>query len=321
MTLRLSFQRAAVGVDVGGTKCLGVRVDATGNIVARHRLATPSRPGELVERVIEVLKVLREPGDAIGVGVPGLVDRDGNLAFGPNVKRVANLPVAQPLRDHLGPRVTLAVENDATCHAWAESMLGSAVDVDHAILVTLGTGIGGGLIINGVPFVGHHGYAGEFGHQLIDSRGVRCTCGRDGCWETVASGRALGRFGREAAQAGEAPAVVERAGGDPENVRGEHVTSAAVEGDPGALAILDTFSYWVGVGLANLTQVFDPECIILGGGVLHTPDVVLPPVRRALERALRSPQERQAPPVVAATFGPEAGAVGAALLAATRPGA
>ena len=134
-------------------------------------------------------------------------------------------------------------------------------------MVTLGTGIGGGLLQGGTLLTGAHGFAGELGHMVVDPSGPPCPCGRRGCWERFASGGGLGRLAREAAQAGQLPEVVALAGGDPEAVRGEHVTAAARAGDPGALAVIGQLGWWVALGLANLVAVVDPSMVVLGGGL------------------------------------------------------
>src|SRR5206468_11187 len=177
--------------------------------------------------------------EAIGVGVPGLVDRDGRLAVGPNLPGIANLSIRDEL--HARTRLPVAVDNDATCATWAEVKLGAAKGASEAFMVTLGTGIGGGVVSQGVLQRGANGFAGEPGHMVVDPKGPPCPCGRRGCWERFASGSGLARLAREAAEAGRGHRLVELAGGDVEGVRGEHVTRAAMEGDVEALEVFREF--------------------------------------------------------------------------------
>jgi glucokinase len=183
------------------------------------------------------------------------------------------------------------------------------------VLVTLGTGIGAGLVAGGRLYRGAHGFAGEPGHMVIDPNGPPCPCGRRGCWERFASGSGLGRLARDAAAAGRARRVVDLAGGDPEDVRGEHVTRAALDGDGEAIEVMREFAWWFAVGVANLVNILDPEVVIVGGGLAEAGDVFLEPAREAFARLVLAPDHRPLVPIRNAEFGPEAGAIGAALLA------
>ena len=182
-------------------------------------------------------------------------------------------------------------------------------------MVTLGTGIGGGIVVDGRIQVGSSGFAGEIGHMVVDPSGPPCPCGRRGCWERYASGAGLGVRAREAAMAGRLHDVVRRSGGDPESVRGEDVSAAAAAGDPEARRVIEEVGWWIGFGLANLAGVLDPECFVLGGGLVGAGDLLVDSARRRLRRARRRGSRRPAPLVVAAAFGERAGAVGAALSA------
>ncbi len=176
-------------------------------------------------------------------------------------------------------------------------------------MVTLGTGIGGGAVVGGRLMLGAHGFAGEIGHMVLDPHGPPCPCGKRGCWERFASGTGLGRLAREAAQAGRLDEVVRLAGGDPEAVRGEHVTAAALAGDPGALEVMDTFAWWLALGLANLANALDPSVIVLGGGVIAAHAAVMGPVRRAFASWWRRPRTGRwasCPPSSASGPGPSA---------------
>lgn len=309
----------AIGIDLGGTKCLGVVIDPSGSIVAEHRVATPDGAEAVLEAVAEVATALGGgPGATVGVGMPGLVDAGGVMAFAANLPGVVDLAVRALLEKRLaGVRVT--VDNDANCAAWSEHRLGAARDCDHVVLATLGTGIGGGVVSEGRLVRGAHGFGGEIGHMVVDRNGPECPCGQRGCWERFASGDALGRMGREAAEGGAAPRLVELAGGDPHEVRGEHLTHAAAEGDTVALELVSHFAWWLALGLANLANLLDPERFVIGGGVVETGELVLAPARAAFAQMLQGAAYRPEVPIVAAVMGEHAGAVGAALLGAAVP--
>lgn len=312
-----------IGVDIGGTKILGVAVDTSrpgGPLMAEVRRPTPRGGTAIVGAIVEVVRAAtQEAGavdvDAVGVGLPGLVDRTGVLRSGPNLPGVVDLDVEGPLRAALAGPVVVS-ENDANCAAWAERERGACRGASDAVVVTLGTGIGAGVIAGGELFRGAHGMAGEAGHMIVDPRGPRCPCGRRGCWERYASGSGLGFLAQEAAVAGRAEAVVALAGGDPEAVRGEHVTAAARSGDAGALAVIDEFGWWVALGLANLVNVFDPELVVVGGGLVAEGDLLLAPTRDAFGTLVLGAGHRPSVPIVAAEMGERSGAAGAALLAA-----
>jgi glucokinase len=303
-----------VGIDVGGTKCLGVALDAEGNLLREDRRPTPRGTGS-VDRLIDTLVELAGSlgqYDSLGVGVPGLVTREGVLRAAPNLDGVADFDVAGGLRARVDTRVR--VDNDATCAALAEWRLGAGRGSNDMILVTLGTGIGGGVVAGGALQRGHNGFAGEFGHMVIDPYGPPCVCGRRGCWERYASGSGLARLAREAAVGRRVSRVLDLADGDPEAVRGEHVQKAAREGDRDALAVIDEFGKWVALGLVNLTNALDPDVFVLGGGLAVGADLYLEPIQRWFGELIYSPDLRTHPRVAFAYWNERAGAVGAALL-------
>ncbi len=305
-----------VGIDVGGTKALGVALDDTGAVVAEDRRPTPRGDDSLeplVDTLVELAQSLGVEG-SLGVGVPGLVTRDGVLRAAPNLDGVADFEVGRLVAERLEHPVS--VDNDATCATVAEWQLGAAAGTDNMMLVTLGTGIGGGLVANGAVQRGLNGFAGEFGHMVVHPNGPRCPCGRRGCWERYASGSGLAMLAREAATGRRLRAVVEHAGGDPQNVRGEHVQAAAREGDEDALAVIDDFGRWVALGLSNLTNAFDPEMFVLGGGLAAGAELYLDPIVRWYKELLYQPHLRPLPRIEFAQWGPLAGAVGAALMPA-----
>jgi glucokinase len=304
-----------IGIDVGGTKLLAIAIDEAGNVSGERRVPTPEGSSALIDSFVAVVEAERAgaPVDAVGVGAAGLVDRDGVLHLGPNLPGVRNLAIKALLEERL--QLPVQVDNDATCAAWGERELGAAKGSDDVVVVTLGTGIGGGLVLDGHLYRGAHGFAGEVGHIKVDPNGVPCPCGGRGCWERSASGSALGRFGREAGEGGRAVRVVELAGGDFHDVRGEHVGAAARDGDPEALELMNRFAWWVAQGLANLADVFDPDTIVVGGGMLESADLFLDRSREVFPDLVLAGPERPAVDIVPATLGERAGAIGAALVA------
>ncbi len=303
-----------VGLDVGGTKVLGVALDDMGVVIAEGRRDTPRGDDSLAPLIDTLVELARSLGveRSLGIGVPGLVTRDGVLRAAPNLDGVADFDVGGSMAKRLGHPVS--VDNDATCATVAEWQQGAATGTENMMLVTLGTGIGGGVVANGVLQRGANGFAGEFGHMVVHPDGPRCPCGRRGCWERYASGSGLAMLAREAATGKRLEAVVERAGGDPQNVRGEHVQAAAREGDEEALAVIDDFGRWVALGLSNLTNAFDPEMFVLGGGLAAGAELYLDPIVAWYGELLYQPNLRPLPRIEFARWGPLAGAVGAALL-------
>jgi glucokinase len=328
------------GIDIGGTKVLGIALSPLDAIVAEARVPTPAAPAhpepvdgpgdtgvEVAYAIADVVAQLdaavwlsKVPGVAgpdgppVGVGAPGMLDREGRLRFAPNLPQAHGVNWKVLIGERL-PGRRIVVENDANLAVLAEHRLGAARGYQHVVMVTLGTGIGGGLIIDGRVQVGGHGFAGEIGHMVVDPAGPPCPCGRRGCWERFASGGGLGLMAREAALAGRLPEVVALAGGDPEGVRGEDVTAAAVAGDPDARRVIEQVGWWVGFGLANLACVLDPECFVLGGGLVGAGDLLIDSARRAFDELVEGGATRPATAIVTAAFGERAGAVGAALAA------
>ena len=306
------------GVDVGGTKVLGVLVDPArpSEVVDEARVPTPGGEGAVLDAIAGVVSTLARrseaPVVALGVGIAGLVDRGGTLRVGPNLPGLRGVRVGHGLDARLG--LPVRVDNDATCAAWAEHIAGAARGVADAVCVTLGTGIGAGVVAEDELVRGAHGFAGEAGHMVIDPRGPLCPCGRRGCWERFASGSGLGRLGREAAEAGRFPRGIVLAGGVADGVRGEHVTRAAAEGDADALVVLREFAGWVALGIGNLVSLLDCSLVVIGGGLVEAGEPLIEAVRAALPERVMSAEERPDLRVVAAELGEHAGAIGAALL-------
>ena len=318
----MNGQKAAIGLDMGGTKTAGLLLDADCRVISAHTLPTPSRDGpEAVLATLEAVTTrLRSDAAALdisvvalGVGVPGLVTITGELRFAGHLGGPVGLDLATLLPERFG--LPTVVENDNTCAGYAEWSAGAGQGFDDLLYVGLGTGIGGGIIAGGVPQRGAHGFAGEVGHIVTDPLGGPCTCGRRGCWELTASGTALGRQAEQAITDGHwiAPSGLARP------LSGATVMAQAALGVAGALQVLDGFARHLAVGLVDLTLVLDPGCIVLGGGAMTRHDLLLPAVRERFGHLLGdSSSARPVPELRAASFGPDAGAVGAALLAFAR---
>ncbi|GAB7004246.1 ROK family glucokinase [Nocardioides sp. AN3] len=308
-----------IGVDIGGTKVLAGEVLPDGTVGRTARRSTPGRQVDvalvedaLTEAVFEVADGRRI--DAVGLAAAGFVD-----AAGERVMFAPHLPWRMdPTRARLEARwgVPVALDNDANCAARAEYALGVARGYTDVVMITLGTGIGGSLILGRTLLRGHNGMAGEFGHMQVVPEGQSCECGGFGCWEQYCSGNALVRFAR--AQLGSRPTLLHDAcGGDPAALTGPMVTEAAHLGDAVAQEAYTSVASWLGVGVANLVAAFDPELVVIGGGVSAAGDLLLEPAREALAQSLVGAGHREIPPLRQARFGPEAGIVGAADLART----
>jgi glucokinase len=307
-----------IGIDVGGTKIEGVLVDAQredGAILDRRRVETPATDAEESSQAIVAVALAlmsgREIG-AVGVGAAGLVGLDGVVHFAPNIAW-REFPLAERIRRGVG--VPVMVDNDANVAAWAEYRFGAGQGSACMLLVTVGTGIGGGIVAGGRLFRGANGFAAEIGHVIVEPDGPLCGCGNLGCWETVASGRAIERLGREAARERPGSLMAELAGGDPARVTGPEVTAAARQGDPAATRILSQVGRRLGQGIAGLANVLDPDVIVVGGGAIEAGDLLLEPAREAFLDAVEGASNRPEVRIIPAALGNDAGAVGAADLA------
>jgi glucokinase len=305
----------AIGIDVGGTKINSFRVARDGEILDRKNIPTPADDAEAMLAQMTDLAgaMLTDDVIAVGVGAAGLVDAaDGVLRFAPNLPW-RDLPIAARMREALG--LPCQVDNDASMAAYGEFRFGAGRGYLHMLLVTVGTGIGGGIISDGRLFRGAHGFASEIGHIIVEPGGPRCGCGNLGCWEQVAAGRAIDRLGREAAREHPDSPLVRLAGGDPEKVTGRLVTQAAQEGDETAIGVLAAVGRRLGEGIAGLVNILDPQIVVVGGGAIVAGDLLLDPARVAFIDAVEAPEHRPRVPIAAAQLGNDAGAVGAATLA------
>lgn len=306
----------AIGIDIGGTKIAAGVVTADGRIVDRALLPTPmdDEPATILAMrgVIEELRRRHPAVEAIGVGAAGLVDwPSGRIRWAPH-NAYRQLPLRRLLHEATG--LPTVVDNDANAAAWAEARYGAGVGSNHMVLLTVGTGIGGGLVLDGRVYRGNSGLGAEVGHMIVDPDGDPCECGNVGCLEAMASGSALGRAGRLAAKADPGGRLA-RLAGDPERVTGQLVFQAAQQGDATATELFERLGFWLGVGIASLVTIFDPELVVIGGGLVHTGDLLLKPARASMERYTFGQMHRELPPVVPARLGSDAGMVGAATLA------
>lgn len=317
----------SIGIDIGGTKVSGGVLDEDGRILVRTRRGTPDRssaPRVVEDTIVEVIEeLLREAEEAgverpstVGVGAAGFVAADrATVVFAPHLSWRN-----EPLRASLGDRVSLPIfiDNDANAALWAEHRFGAARGATHAVMITLGTGIGGAIIVGGHLMRGRYGIAGEFGHMQVVPGGQRCECGNRGCWEQYSSGNALVREARGLAMANSPMAtdLLAHVDGDANALTGPVLTDVARAGDPTATELLAEIGHWLGVGLANLAAALDPEVFVIGGGVSAAGDLLLGPARNTFARQLTGRGYRPASRIVAARFGPDAGLIGAASLGA-----
>jgi glucokinase len=306
-----------IGIDAGGTKLLGGVIDA-GLVVHHrvHRLWRGADRGEVLDVMIEAVDEARAAAPdvaAVGFGIPSLVDR----ARGVSVMSV-HLPLdGVPFRDLMHERLDLPVyvDNDATAATVAEHRFGAARGARHAVLLTLGTGIGGGLVIDGRIYRGSSGAGAELGHMVVDLDGPPCQgdCPGRGCLEALASGGAVAREGLAAARRDPGSALG-RALTAGREITGALVTELAHDGDESARSVLELIGRHLGAGVTGLVNVFNPEVVVIGGGVVAAGELLLEPVRRVVAEQALHPSREQVR-VVPAHFGDEAGMLGAALLA------
>lgn len=306
--------RSAIGIDVGGTKVGGLLVGEDGEVLAQETADTPAEDVEAtmetIYRVAHALSGRGEP-EGIGIGAAGMVDFEaGTLRFAPNLAW-KEVHIRDLVREHTG--LSTVVDNDANVAAWGEYRFGAGRGYRDVLVVTVGTGIGGGIISGGRLLRGAHGFAGEIGHFIVEPGGPWCGCGNQGCWEQVASGRALDRAAREGAETRPDSLIATLGGGH--GAEGRHVWEAARRDDRMAIRILDAVGRRLGEGIAGLANVLDPEAVVIGGGVADIGDLLLDPAREAFRGAVEAPDHRPEVPLVPAQLGNRAGAIGAAALA------
>ncbi|MGI6286023.1 ROK family protein [Neomoorella humiferrea] len=313
-----------LGVDLGGTKIAFGLVDQAGRVI--NEMIVPTRPDDgaagVIERIVTGLRLVgAEAGKGggikgVGMALPGVFDSDGGRVILSANLNWRNVPVGEILTRELN--LPLFLENDARAAAWGEKCFGHGRNVENLLYIAIGTGIGGGLILGGRIYRGHHGNAGEIGHMVVNPAGPRCGCGNYGCWEALASGKAIA--GRAAALlAAGRPSILGEIINRNEELTALHVASAAAAGDKLAQEVMEEAANYIGLGIASLVTIFDPELVVLGGGVSRTGSLLLPTVTRVVrQRAL--PPAASSVQVVLSTWPEMAGVVGAAAIAFTRLG-
>ena len=308
-----------IGVDVGGTKVLGGVVDESGSVVKTARRDTPREGGPaLTQAIADVAQELMAQFtiDSVGVSAAGFVSSDRKTMLAtPNIAGWNGVDLDNELTSLVG--LPVVIENDANAAAWGEARFGAGRGKRHMLMLTVGTGIGGGIVVNGELYRGAFGIAAEIGHIRVVPEGHLCGCGARGCFEQYGSGNALMRHAREAIAASPdiARNLLSRGDGTVEGLTGQAITDAARDGDAVALAAFNTTAQWLGAGIATLSVILDPECVVIGGGVIDAGDILLEPTRAALVRYMPFAGKHPYPEIIGAQLGNEAGLVGVADLA------
>ncbi|MGW6459949.1 ROK family glucokinase, partial [Streptomyces sp. NPDC055078] len=294
-----------IGVDIGGTKIAAGVVDEVGTILETHKVPTPSTSHGIVDAICTAVAGAGagHEVEAVGIGAAGYVDdKRATVLFAPNIDWRH-----EPLKDKVEQRTGLpvVVENDANAAAWGEYRFGAGQGHDDVICITLGTGLGGGIIMGNKLRRGRFGVAAEFGHIRVVPDGLLCGCGNQGCWEQYASGRALVRYARQRAYATPENAEILLGLGDGtiDGIEGKHISAAARRGDPVAVDSFRELARWAGAGLADLASLFDPSAFIVGGGVSDEGELVLDPIRKSFRRWLVGSRWRPHAQVLAARLG------------------
>jgi len=308
-----------IGIDVGGTKLLGGVVDENGNVLSHARSETPREGGrKLLQNIADLAKELIADNkiQAVGLSAAGFVSSDRKtMLAAPNIADWNGVNLDKELNELIG--LPVVIENDANAAAWGEAKFGAGKNQDHAMLLTIGTGIGGGLVVNGDLYRGAFGVAAEFGHLRVVPEGHLCGCGARGCFEQYASGNALLRHAREAIAASPELArnLLSRGDGSVNGLTGTAITDAARDGDPVALAAFNTTAQWLGAGIASLSVLLDPRFVIIGGGVIDAGDILLKPTREAVARYMPFAGKHPYPEIIPAALGNKAGLIGVSDLA------
>ena len=308
-----------IGIDVGGTKILGGVVDESGEVLATARTDTPRQGGTvLTQAIADIAKELlgKHEAGSIGVSAAGFVSSDRKTMLAtPNIADWNGVNLDYELTTLIG--LPVIIENDANAAAWGEAKFGAGRNQAHMMMLTVGTGIGGGIVVNGALYRGAFGIAAEFGHIRVVPDGHLCGCGARGCFEQYASGKALLRHAREAINASPEIArnLLSRGDGTVAGLTGSAITDAARDGDPVALAAFTTTGQWLGAGIASLSMILDPASVVIGGGVIEAGEILLKPTREALERTMPFAGKHPYPQIIAAQLGNKAGLVGVADLA------
>lgn len=304
-----------VGIDIGGTKIAGGVVDEEGHIVEKLRVETPVDPQALEDAVVDMVRHFSDSYEvgAVGVAAAGFVDRDGAVIIhAPNIDW-HNEPLKQKLEARL--QTPVSIENDANAAGWAEYRFGGGAHVDDMVMLTLGTGVGGAVVLGGHLYRGGHGIGGELGHTRFTRDGRACGCGQNGCLEQYASGRALQREANEIADAGGIGEGLAAVRAEKGSISGPAVSRLVLAGDPGALEALRRVATALGEACGGFQAVLDPSLFVIGGGVAELGDILLEPVRIAYETSLPGYGDRPVAQFAIARLGNDAGIIGAADLA------
>ncbi len=316
-----------IGIDLGGTKISTGLVGGNGAIVAHHYQETLAAEGEqtVIRRMLDgARRVMAQAGvsesqvAAVGVGAPGPLDLEAGVVLAPpNLPGWERVPLKRLIEDSLG--IATFLENDANAAALGEHRFGAGRGAAHVIYVTVSTGIGGGLILDGDLYHGDSGGAGEIGHMTIMPGGPLCGCGNRGCLEALASGTAIARRARERVAEGAPTLIADLAEGNPKRITAKLVAEAADRGDKEAEAILTEAMDYLGIGMTNLVNLFNPQIIVIGGGLTNVGERLFRPVRQAIARHAL-PAAAQAVRIAPAELGDKVGVLGAAAAAQSRLG-
>ena len=302
-------------MDVGGTKIAAGLVTPDGKLLNEVRYQTADEPEELLDSLARAVEeAAADDGvEAVCLAVPGLLlASESKVIFSPNLRAIEGLLLKSELENRTG--LTVTVENDANAAAWGEFTFGAGCEVENLVFLTLGTGVGGGVILDGSLLRGSQGAGGELGHTTLHATGPRCNCGNRGCFEIMASGLAIERRARRAAREKPGSALGKLVSRDPEGFSGEEVTELARKDDALAISVLRETGVWLGIGIAGFVNVFNPEAVAVGGGVAEAGDLILEPARHEVHLRARSPS-RDLVEIKPATLGAKSGVLGAAALA------
>lgn len=318
MSPSISPSALTIGIDIGGTKVLCAVVDSFGKIIDSSRANTPAQGGEaLIQTIIDLIKGFQTKHEIAGVGVSvaALISKDQGIIIGaPNIANIGKLNFVAELKKIFN--LPIIAENDANAAMWAEYKFGNAKGFNPVIFFIIGTGMGGGLVIDGKLFTGATGVGAEFGHMIVQPNGIKCGCGAYGCIEQYASGSALMRYAKEeiSKDAQKGMQLLKFAAGDISNLTGLILSTAAKAGDEIALAAFGKQADWLGSACASYALVLDPAAIIIGGGVVEAGELFLEPVRAAMEKYMPFAGDHVLPKIIAAKFANDAGVIGAAEL-------
>lgn len=307
----------SAGFDIGGTNIRGLALGNDGELTQLHQRKHLGDLKSIVNSIVDISMQIQITTNKkirnIGIGCAGLVDSNGVVKTSPNIQAIENFPLRTEVEEKL--QIPVIVENDANCAAWAEAKLGAAQDSNNVIVVSFGTGIGAGILLNGELQKGASGYAGEIGHMVIEKGGLACPCGKRGCWEQYASGSALGRIANEMLNEKTITKIKSNTGSQNASITSEQIGIAAQENHPEAIRVIKAYSEQVAIGLGNLTKALDPEVIILGGAITAIGEPLLQPIKESYLEVTGSGLDSTTVEILLARFGNKAGSIGAAIFA------